>query len=75
MHCNCCDKLLNDAEATAKFVDEDGTATRYVEMCKKCRSFLPPDVRYVLRKDLREEEYTEDLYDFDDPFDESWDDS
>jgi hypothetical protein len=53
MRCSCCDKELTDAEATAKFVEKDGTKpTRYVEMCAKCRSFLPPDVRYVVRRDL-----------------------
>lgn len=45
MHCDCCDKLLDPEEQSAKFVEKDGTKTRFVNMCRKCRSFLPPDIK------------------------------
>lgn len=60
MRCNCCDKELDDSEATAKFVETDGSKPhRYVEMCSECRSFLPREVRYVSRP-IREK-YEEDI--------------
>lgn len=50
MHCNCCDKLLDNEESTARFVTERGEPLRYVEMCRGCRSFLPPEVRIITRQ-------------------------
>lgn len=52
MRCECCDRPLNDSEATAKFV-ESGT---YVNMCKSCRNTLPSDIAIRLRPDLKAEE-------------------
>jgi hypothetical protein len=64
MHCDCCDKLLEDAEATAKFVDADGTATRYVGMCKKCREFLPKEIKISHRHDLERVDVNEEPDDY-----------
>jgi hypothetical protein len=78
MRCECCDKELNDSEATAKYVGTVGAPARYVGMCKKCRSFLPPDVRYTVRRDLPTDGKQGDESDVSDPFDlgdmddESW---
>jgi hypothetical protein len=52
MRCDCCDKILSDKEATARFVDDDGTATRYVNMCTRCQGFLPSETRIITRPDL-----------------------
>lgn len=76
MRCECCDRELNDSEISAKFVERDGSKPhRFVGMCRECRSFLPPDVRYVFRPEKSQRE--EDTYS--DPFDigeygddESW---
>jgi hypothetical protein len=55
IRCSCCDRILSDAEATAKFVEPDGSKpTRFVEMCTKCQGYLPPSVRVVTRSDLEE---------------------
>jgi hypothetical protein len=51
MHCDCCDRLLSDSEATARF--ESGA---YVSMCRKCSDFLPKEVRIITRADLEERE-------------------
>jgi hypothetical protein len=48
MRCDCCDADLNDSEATAKFAESGN----YVNMCTECRSFLPRDIRILLRPDL-----------------------
>jgi hypothetical protein len=80
IRCECCDKELNDSEATAKFVGTAGAPARYVGMCKKCRSFLPPDVRYSVRRDLPTDNHSEereggglsDPFDLGDMDDESW---
>jgi hypothetical protein len=58
MHCDCCDRLLTDSEATAKF--ESGA---YVNMCTKCSSFLPKELRILTRSDLEEEEDDEEWFD------------
>lgn len=76
MHCECCDALLDDVDATAKFT-ESGT---YVNMCRACRKFLPRNLEVTLRSDLlrktREEEDSEivdrDLYNEDEDGYESW---
>ncbi len=52
MRCDCCDKLLNDSEATAKFTDSGN----YVNMCSKCRGHLPKDLKITLRKDFETQE-------------------
>jgi hypothetical protein len=51
MHCDCCDKLLTDSEATAKF--ESG---EYVSMCTKCREYLPKELKVFTRSDLEDQE-------------------
>jgi uncharacterized metal-binding protein YceD (DUF177 family) len=48
MHCECCDVILNDEEATAKFADSG----HYVSMCAKCRKHLPKDLKITTRYDL-----------------------
>lgn len=51
MRCSCCDVELSPAEETAKFIEADPNVKphRFVDMCRKCRSFLPPSVKYVSR--------------------------
>jgi uncharacterized metal-binding protein YceD (DUF177 family) len=48
MHCECCDVILNDEEATAKFVESG----HYVSMCSQCRKHLPKDLKITTRYDL-----------------------
>jgi hypothetical protein len=48
MHCDCCNHMLDDEEATAKFAESGN----YVSMCKLCRAYLPRDIKVVLRPDL-----------------------
>jgi len=63
MRCECCDKLLSDVEATARFHNEDKDAPiRYVGMCKKCMTFLPESSKILLRSDLENEHYDEEEY-------------
>lgn len=73
MRCECCDKLLSDSEATARFIDEDSTAPpRYVGMCTTCRGFLPPSVRIAVRhdfEDLNEDDFPFDSYSEDTDYD------
>jgi hypothetical protein len=64
MRCECCNVLLTDSEATAKFAEPDGRkATRYVSMCNKCKEFLPKEIRILTRADLEEDETDEDELD------------
>lgn len=78
MRCDCCDRELNDSEATAKFVEPDGSKpTRYVGMCKECQSFMPPEIKIVskpTKKGRNEEPELRDYYDLEDysDDDESW---
>ena len=66
MRCECCNVLLTDSEATAKFAEPDGRkATRYVSMCNKCVQYLPKEVRIVTRADL-EEDTEDDDFDLED---------
>lgn len=77
MRCNCCDKELSDSEATAKFVEKDGSKPhRYVEMCHECRGFLPPDIKIVSRpvREVFEEPEERDEYHLDDGDGDVWDD-
>lgn len=76
MHCECCNAMLEDIDATAKFTESGN----YVNMCGKCRKFLPKDIGVTLRHDLqrkeREEEDSEvndkDLYNEDEDGYEEW---
>lgn len=63
MRCSCCDRLLNDSESTAKFVNSGN----YVDMCKKCTDTLPEDIEISRRRDLDPRETMDD--DYSDPFD------
>jgi hypothetical protein len=64
MHCECCDKLLSDKEATARFAPEKPEdRPRYVMMCGECQSFLPKSVKILTRSDLSDELEREDKYD------------
>ena len=52
MHCDCCDRLLNEQETSDKFPSGE-----YVNMCGECQKTLPPDVRNTIQHrmdDLRE---------------------
>ena len=46
MHCDCCDRLLNDHEATRK----SKSTGEYLNMCNKCLSTV--DIDYESRHDL-----------------------
>lgn len=67
MRCECCNALLSDVDATAKFGDG-----RFVNMCKKCRDFLPKDVVVHVRADLDTtiptEDFDNDFFDYDGEF-------
>jgi hypothetical protein len=47
VRCECCDKLLKDSEATARFVTAPSEPVRYVGMCATCQGFLPPEVKIL----------------------------
>jgi hypothetical protein len=74
MRCVCCDHLLDDMDTTAKFLESGA----YVDMCRKCRTFLPRNLNVVTRSDLerkdREEEDSDivDKYVEDDDGYEEW---
>lgn len=81
MRCSCCDVILTDSEATARFHSADEKAPRrYVEMCSKCCEHMPSDVKVIYRRDLQNSNEREipTHYDLYDPFelgdcdDESW---
>lgn len=58
MRCECCNKILSDKEATARFFDEDKEAApRYVGMCTECQGFLPAEVKILTRSDFNEDSY------------------
>lgn len=63
MHCDACDRLLSDEEATARFK----SSGEFVMMCKPCRKWLPPEMEIISRPDLRdkreEEPDTNDYFD------------
>lgn len=63
MHCDCCDKLLEDAEASARFVESGN----YVNMCSECRSWLPKELKWQTRADLERKDLEEEDADFKDP--------
>lgn len=60
MHCQCCDKLLTDYEATRRSV----TTGEFIDLCNQCYSTISKDVLTLDRGDLRHEsddvEYIED---------------
>lgn len=76
MRCSCCDKELTDSEATAKYVEADGSKPhRFVDMCSECLGYMPSNVRVVRRPqaDKREEYDPYDPYHLGDGENE-WDD-
>jgi len=70
MRCDCCNKLLTDSEATAKFAE----SKTYVSMCTKCRQFIPKDIPLILREDFSEteddDEYYDEYYDGEEDYDD-----
>lgn len=54
MRCVCCNRLLNDYEATQRLVSTGD----FADMCGKCLDGL--DIPVVGRKDLKPDEYIED---------------
>lgn len=72
MRCECCDVILEDIEATARFLDVvDGVAqaTRYVGMCRACQKWLPPEVTIITRPDLDNPKNYDDVENKSDYFD------
>jgi hypothetical protein len=56
MHCDCCDKLLTEAEASARFVETGN----FVDMCSECRSYLPAGLKWHSRADLERKDAEEE---------------
>lgn len=56
MRCECCDRLLDDVEATARFAESG----EFVNMCTKCRGWLPKELKIILRNDLIKREQEDD---------------
>jgi hypothetical protein len=57
VRCECCNKMLSDKEATARFApvnEEEKKNPRYVMMCTECQGFLPPSVKILTRADLKD---------------------
>lgn len=48
MRCSCCDRLLNDFEATRK----SKSTGEYLDTCNKCMSLIVEDVRVTERGDF-----------------------
>lgn len=48
MRCSCCDRLLNDFEATRK----SKSTGQYLDTCNKCMSLITSDVRVTERDDF-----------------------
>lgn len=75
MHCDCCDKLLNNVEATARWSSDDPLKLgEFVNMCVKCQSTLPKALQARIQiKDIDPNEGIEEIdeapeyddYDFD----------
>jgi len=67
MRCNCCDKILNDFEATRRFKESN----TYADMCNECVKELPDDIEFIVRGDLAGDttpsEFEEDDNDYKDP--------
>jgi hypothetical protein len=56
MRCECCNRQLDDVEATARFAESGN----FVGMCTKCRKFLPKNIPVILRTDLLRKEKDDD---------------
>lgn len=52
MRCVCCDKILNDFEATRKSI----RTGEYLDMCSKCYSTIDKTVLSYERYDLKDED-------------------
>lgn len=61
MRCSCCDKNLNDFEATRK----SATTGLFLDMCNKCYREVSADIPSVVRSDLEATEAI-DMEDFSD---------
>lgn len=61
MHCDCCDRLLSNRDATSKFADG-----RFVSMCQRCikEAGFDPSVKILIRWDIKDEEIGDDYFDF-----------
>lgn len=69
MRCSCCNRLLNDFEATRK----SKVTGEYLDMCNKCYGTVQQDLATDIRSDLPEDEVPDDELDFDPPDDtEEW---
>ena len=61
MRCTCCNRLLNDFEATRK----SKVTGEYLDMCNKCYGTVQQDLATDIRSDLPEDEVPDDELDFD----------
>lgn len=60
MRCECCNKVLSDKEATARYAPNEGErGIRYVGMCTECQGFLPASVKILTRHDLVDASFDE----------------
>jgi hypothetical protein len=62
MHCNCCDRLLTEFEATRR----NANTFQFIDLCKVCFEDVKPFVPTIDRKDLISEA---DLDEIDDDMD------
>ena len=62
MHCNCCDRLLTEFEATRR----NANTFQFIDLCKVCFEDVKPFVPTIDRKDLISEA---DLDEIDDDLD------
>lgn len=66
MRCYCCDRVLNDFEATRKSV----MTGEYLDMCSKCYDTIKEDLHAEERYDLYDGDETEDTYEEGENYDE-----
>jgi len=65
MRCTCCDRLLNDFEATRK----SKTTGEYLDMCNKCVATVQDALDTEVRQDLDEADIPDDEIQFDEELD------
>lgn len=60
MRCECCNNMLSDKDATARFAESGN----FVNMCETCRGFLPKNIAVITRSDLERQEREAEDADF-----------
>jgi len=70
MHCNCCDRLLTEFEATRR----NANTFQFIDLCKVCFEDVKPFVPTIDRKDLISEADLDEIDDDMDTIGEEWED-